>query len=300
MAASPPALKKKDKVAIVATASKIKPAEIQPALKILESWGLEVVLGKNIFESQFQLAGTDEQRIEDFQEALNDDSIKAIICARGGYGTNRIIDKINFKKFLKKPKWIAGYSDITVLHSHLHNKGITTIHSLMPSQFGKASYKKSVGTLHDALFGKQIKYMIPSRKLNRTGTCEGKIVGGNVSILCSLIGTASDIETRGKILFIEEIGEYLYKLDRMMLQLKRAGKLNRLKGLIVGHMTDMEDNAEPFGKNPNQIIAEAVKDYNYPVCYNFPVGHEPHNFALLCGQTALLRVKSDKTELKFK
>jgi muramoyltetrapeptide carboxypeptidase len=299
MSVNLPYLKQKDKVTIVGTAKKFNPKEIEAAVKTLESWGLEVVTGKHLFKTHFQFAGADKERAEDLQNALDDKTVKAILCVRGGYGTNRIIDKINFKRFLKNPKWITGFSDVTVLHSHLNQKGIPTIHSLMPVQLGKIAYKKSTGTLYDALFGKTVKYLIPSHKLNRQGLANAKIVGGNLSILCSLIGTPSDIDTKGKILFIEEVDEYLYRVDRMIIQLKRAGKLKGLKGLIVGHMTDMKDNPDPFGKDAYEIIEEAVKEYKYPVCYNFPAGHEPDNFAIFLGKKATLKVKEGKTELRF-
>jgi muramoyltetrapeptide carboxypeptidase len=296
----PPYLQKNDKVAIVATAKAFSFNELEAGIKSLEAWGLQVVKGKNLYKAHHQFAGNDEERLHDLQTALDDHSIKAILCVRGGYGTNRIIDKVNFKKFLKNPKWIIGFSDVTVLHAHLHQKKIQTIHSLMPIQFGKPVYQKSLGTLKDALFGKQVKYITRSYKLNRAGNASALVVGGNLSILTSLIGTPSDVDTKGKILFIEDIGEYLYRLDRMILQLKRAGKLSKLKGIIVGHMTDMLDNDIPFGKTANEIIAEAVKEYKYPVCFNFPTGHEPQNFAMLCGREAQLKVGSDKVELKFK
>jgi muramoyltetrapeptide carboxypeptidase len=300
MFTSPPYLKKNDKVAIIATAKKFELSKLKPAIKILESWGLEIVLGKNLYKSHHQFAGTDEERAYDLQAMLDDESIRAIFCARGGYGTNRIIDKLNFKKFLKKPKWIAGFSDVTVLHCHLHNKKIQTIHSIMPSLFSQQGSQKSVGTLKDALFGKPLKYLTTSSKLNRTGKVSGTVIGGNLSIINSLIGTPSDIDTKGKILFIEDVGEYLYNIDRMIIHLKRAGKLSKLKGLIVGHMTDMEDNDIPFGKNANQIIAEAVEEYKYPVCYNFPAGHDSQNFSMIFGKAALLNIKSDKVGLEFK
>jgi muramoyltetrapeptide carboxypeptidase len=300
MSIAPAYLKKKDRVAIIATAKSFEPKELAAGIKILESWGLQVVLGNNLYKSHHQFAGTDKERAEDFQSALNDETIRAIFCVRGGYGTNRIIDNINFRKFKRKPKWIIGFSDITVFHSHLHQKNIQTIHALMPLQFGKQAYQKSLGTLKDALFGKQVKYVLRSTKLNKVGNNTAPIVGGNLSILTSLIGTPSDINTKGKILFIEDIDEYLYKIDRMFLQLKRAGKLQGIKGLIVGHMTDMKDNIIPFGKTANEIIADAVKEYKFPVCYNFPLGHEPQNFAMICGREAQLKVGTDKVELKFK
>ena len=300
MSHTPPFLKKKDKVAIVATAKNFDPKAIQGAIKILESWGLEAVEGKFLYKKHFQFAGNDKERAHDFQEMLDDDAIKAILCVRGGYGTNRIIDQINFKKFYKKPKWIVGFSDITVLHSHVHKKNIETVHALMPTQFGKQEYRTSIGTLKDALFGNQLKYIIKSHKLNRIGNTSAQVVGGNLSILCSLIGTSSDINTKGKILFVEEIDEYLYKLDRLVIQMKRAGKLDKLKGIVVGHMTDMKDNDISFGKNANQIIADAIKEYKYPACYNFPAGHESPNFSLILGREANLKVGNEKVEVKFK
>lgn len=297
---TPAYLRKKDKVAIVATAKNFDQKELSSAFKVLENWGLEVIPGKNLYKTHHQFAGTDPERLQDLQTALDDDSIKAIFCVRGGYGTNRIIDQINFKKFLKNPKWIIGFSDVTVLHSHIHGKNVESIHALMPLQFGKAGYQKSLGTLKDALFGKPVKYILRSSKLNRRGVASAKVVGGNLAILTSLIGTPSDIDTKNKILFIEDIDEYLYRLDRMIFQLKRAGKLNKLKGLIVGHMSDMKDNPVPFGKSAKEIIADAVKEYKYPVSFDFPVGHEPHNFTIICGREAQLKVGSEKTVLKFK
>ncbi|MGQ0828015.1 MAG: S66 peptidase family protein [Bacteroidota bacterium] len=292
----PAYLKKGDKIGIVATARKVSKQEMQPAIDIFKSWGLQVVLGKNLFKSDNQFSGTDEQRAADLQAMLDDTSIKAIISARGGYGTIRIIDKIDFNKFKKNPKWIIGYSDITVLHSHIHNMGIETIHATMPINFTKN--KEATETLRKALFGEKLVYDIKSHPLNRKGEAKAELVGGNLSLLYALTGSISDSDTKGKFLFIEDLDEYLYHIDRMMQNLKRSGKLKHLKGLIVGGMTDMKDNAVPFGKTPEEIISDAVKEYKYPVCFNFPAGHVDRNLALIFGRQVKLNVRKD-TRLTF-
>lgn len=289
----PPFLKKGDKVAIVAPARKISKEEIQPAVDILRSWGLQVELGKNLFGTDNQFSGTDDERAEDLQTMLNDTSIKAIISARGGYGALRIIDKIDFKKFKTHPKWIVGYSDITVLHSHINCLGIETLHATMPINFTKNVV--ATESLRKALFGKRVSYKIPVHVLNKkvkkgTELIEGELVGGNLSLLYALSGSASDINTKNKILFIEDLDEYLYHIDRMMLQLKRAGKLKHLTALVVGGMADMKDNAIPFGKTAEEIILDAVKEYNYPVVFGFPAGHIDENFALYFGRKAKLKI----------
>ncbi len=299
----PPFLKKADKIGIIAPARKIAKEEIQPAIELLEKWGLKVVLGKNLFNACNQFSGTDEERAEDLQSMLNDTSIKAIISARGGYGTLRIIDKVDFKKFKKTPKWLIGYSDITVLHSHINKLGIQTLHATMPINFSKN--KEATETLHKALFGKKVSYKIKAHQLNKSikstkiaATIEGELVGGNLSLLYALSNSNSDIDTKGKILFIEDLDEYFYHVDRMMLQLKRAGKLKQLKALIVGGMTDMKDNAIPFGKTAEEIILDTVKEYNYPVVFGFPAGHLDENFAMYFGKKAKLKIAA-KVELSF-
>jgi muramoyltetrapeptide carboxypeptidase len=293
----PPHLTKGDKIAIIACAGKISKEKVQPAIDILKSWGLQVVIGKNIYQSNHQFAGTDEERTEDLQTMLNDDSVKAIISARGGYGTVRIIDKINFKKFQKKPKWLIGYSDITVLHSHFHNMGIETLHATMPINFDKN--KEATESLRKLLFGEKLSYEIKSTKLNRSGKANAQLVGGNLSLIYALAGSKSDISTKGKILFIEDLDEYLYHIDRMMMNLKRSGKLKHLKGLIVGGMTDMKDNNSPFGKTAEEIIIDAVKEYTYPVCFNFPAGHIDKNLALVFGKKIKLNVGESKVLLSL-
>ena len=286
---TPAYLKKGNKIGIVAPARKISNEEIQFAVDTFKKWGLDVVLGKNIFGSDNHYSGSDEQRTVDLQTMLDDDSIRAIISARGGYGTLRIIDKLDFKKIQKSPKWIIGYSDITVLHSHIHqNFGIETLHATMPINFQRD--EESVETLRKVLFGEKLVYEIPKHTLNRNGEASGELVGGNLSLLYALQGSKSDINTDGKILFIEDLDEYLYHIDRMMISLKRSGKLNRLTGLVIGGMTDMKDNQIPFGKTAEEIILDAVKEFKYPVCFGFPAGHLPKNLALPFGRRAKLNI----------
>jgi muramoyltetrapeptide carboxypeptidase len=292
----PSYLKKGDTVAIIATARKVSKEEIQPAVAFFESYGLSVVLGKNLFESSNQYAGTDAQRTEDLQWALNDKTIKAIIIARGGYGSVRTIEQIDFTEFKKHPKWIVGYSDVTVLHNAIHKIGVATLHATMPLNFTKN--EEATKSMVDALFGKLIQIETEENYSNISGTAKGQLVGGNLSLIYSLSGTPFDIDTRDKILFIEDLDEYLYHIDRMMMQLKLSGKLKGLKGLIVGGMTDMKDNAIPFGKFPEDIILDAVKEYNYPVCFDFPAGHIDRNLAIYFGREVELTV-TDNATLKF-
>lgn len=297
---TPPYLKKGDKIAIVSPARKISPDEVEPAINIFKSWGLEVILGDHLYASYNQFAGSDEQRLADLQQMLNDESIRAIICSRGGYGTVRIIDRLDFSRFMQSPKWIIGYSDVTVLHSHIHEHcGVETLHAVMPVNFkAKCDGNPSVITLKKALFGKELAYHFPAEKYNRKGLCKGPLVGGNLSILYSLTNTGSDIKTNGKILFIEDLDEYLYHIDRMMMNLRRSGKLEGLAGLLVGSMNKMLDNDVPFNKTAYEIIAEAVEDYPYPVCYNFPAGHIEDNRALIMGREVTLDI-TDEVKLSF-
>ncbi len=292
----PSYLNKGDTVAIIATARKVSKEEIQPAVAFFESYGLSVVLGKNLFESSNQYAGTDAQRTEDLQWALNDKTIKAIIIARGGYGSVRTIEQIDFTEFKKHPKWMVGYSDVTVLHNAIHKIGVATLHATMPLNFTKN--EEATKSMVDALFGKLIQVETEENYSNISGTAKGQLVGGNLSLIYSLSGTPFDIDTTNKILFIEDLDEYLYHIDRMMMQLKLSGKLKKLKGLIVGGMTDMKDNAIPFGKFPEDIILDAVKEYNYPVCFDFPAGHIDRNLAMYFGREVELTV-SDNATLKF-
>lgn len=292
----PSFLKKGDKIGIIAPARKISKEEIQSAIDTFNAWGLEVVLSKNLFNADNQFSGTENERAEDLQIMLNDDSIRAVISARGGYGTIHIIDKIDFTNFKKHPKWIIGYSDITVLHSHINNFGIETLHATMPINFAKNA--EATETLYKALFGEQLNYQFESHLLNRKGEAEAELIGGNLSLIYALTGSVSDIDTKGKILFIEDLDEYLYHVDRMMLNLKRSGKLDHLAGLIIGGMTDMKDNTIPFGKTAEEIIIDAVKEYDYPVCFNFPAGHVEKNLALHLGRKVKLKV-ADTVQLVF-
>ena len=293
-------LKKGDKISILSTARKISSAEIAMAIELAESWGLQVVVGKTINEQQNQFAGDDNFRLHDFQQALDDDSIKAIWCARGGYGTVRIIDEIDFRKFKKHPKWICGFSDITVLHSHLQTLFNTaSIHSLMPINVNENTKEsETVESFRKCLFGERIRYQFESHQLNKTGKAKAEIVGGNLSILYSLAASQSDMDTNGKILLLEDLDEYLYHIDRMMMQLKRSGKLENLAGLIVGGMSEMKDNTIPFGKTAEEIIAEHVQEFDYPVCFNFPVGHQPNNRAVKLGIVAELEVNENNSIFK--
>ena len=285
----PPHLKKGDKIAITCPAKKL-PAPMTDAVKLLQSWGLEVVLGETVEASYHQFAGDDDLRARDLQRFIDDDSIKAIIAARGGYGTIRMIDKVDFTRFVQKPKWLVGFSDITILHTHLFaNYGVQTIHGQMPVNIPDAS-AHSLETLRKALFGETLNYQFTSHALNRGGEATGILVGGNLSLLIAVSGSVSDLDYNGKILFIEDVGEYLYAIDRMMRNLKRAGKLHRLAGLIVGGFADVKDNDIPFGQTVPEIIMEVVKEYDYPVCFDFPAGHIPDNCSLVLGKMLNLSV----------
>lgn len=296
---TPPYLRYGDKVGLVATARKISVKELDDGVALLKSWGLVPVLGKTIGLEQDQYAGSDFQRAQDFQQFLDDTDIKAIWCARGGYGTVRIIDQLDFYKFVKYPKWIVGYSDVTVLHSHLNKIGFKTIHGTMPvslednSAFAKASLKQSLlGEKPDFSFR-------TTHKLNRLGTAKGELVGGNLSILYSLCGSSSSIDTAGKILFIEDLDEYLYHIDRMIINLKRNRMLDHCAGMVVGGMTKMHDNRIPFGKTAQEIVLDAVKECDFPVAFDFPAGHLDDNRALILGNDVALSVEASQTTLKY-
>jgi muramoyltetrapeptide carboxypeptidase len=294
-----PSLQPGDRIAIISTARKITAQELAPAIQTFENWGLQVVLGQTIDASYNQFAGDDALRLQDFQQMLDDETIKAIVCARGGYGTTRIIDQVDFSKFRMQPKWVVGFSDVTTIHSHIHNLGIETIHAIMPVLFGREGTIASVEALRKVLFGESLNYSSGAHPFNKTGKAQGQLVGGNLSMLHTLTGTKSDISTEGKILFLEDLDEYLYHIDRMLVHLDRSGKLSNLAGLIVGDMSDMKDNAIPFGKTAYEIILEHTGRYNYPVCFNFPVGHEPLNLALVCGREAVLEVSKLGGRLEY-
>ncbi len=253
-----------------------------------------------MFGNENQFSGSDEDRTADMQDMLDDLKVDAILCARGGYGTVRIVDKLDFTEFNKKPKWLCGYSDVTVLHSHINqNLGVCSIHSTMPINMkGISSEHEAFNSLMLALTGGSLHYEFDSNQLNRQGSMEGEVVGGNLSILYSILGSASDIDTKGKILFLEDLDEYLYHIDRMMVNLKRNGKLTALKGLLVGGMSDMNDNTIPFGKTAIEIIREVVEDYDYPVAFNFPAGHIDDNLAIVLGKKATIRVTDSGSEFQ--
>lgn len=288
-------LKPGDRVAIAAPARKISQQELAPAVKLLQSWGLEVVIPEHLFDEENQFAGSDDTRAALMQHLLDAPDIRAIFCARGGYGTVRIIDRLDFSNFAESPKWLVGYSDITVLHSHIHRHlGIETLHATMPINISDKELRHpspAVETMRRQLFGESLEYACPAHKFNRTGKATGLLVGGNLSMLYSLCGSESDIDTAGKILFIEDLDEYLYHIDRMMMNLKRCGHLTHLAGLVVGQMSDMHDNSIPFGHTAEEIVRDAVAEYGYPVCFNFPAGHNgTENRALKLGHSTTLMV----------
>lgn len=303
---TPKSLQKGDTVAIVSTARKISKEELQPSLDFIENWGLKIILGKSIDAQEHQFAGSDALRTADFQGMLDDPEIKAIWCAKGGYGTVRIIDKLNFSNFKKSPKWIIGYSDVSVLHSHIHNLNIETLHAQTLLGLEKKS-KETAESIQKVLFGRKYSISYSANKPAYGGTLQavspcivkGELVGGNLSILYSLCGSNSAINTDGKILFIEDLDEYLYHIDRMMMNLKRNGMLKDLSGIIVGAMTEMDDNTIPFGKTAEEIIWETVKEYNYPVCFDFPAGHIEDNRALIFGRNVKLEIKNIEITLSF-
>jgi muramoyltetrapeptide carboxypeptidase len=298
MMIQPPFINPADKVAIITTARKVNATDLKPAIDILENWGLEVVLGEHIYKEYHQFGGTDAERATDLQRALDNTEIKAVFCARGGYGTTRILDKINFENVKKSPKWVVGFSDITALHCHLQKNGIQSIHATMPLLFNQEGGEIALESLKNALFGKKNNYVAINNPLNRLGKASGEVIGGNLSILNHIIDTESDIDYTGKILFLEDLDEYLYHIDRMMLHLKRCGKLKNLAGLAIGHFSKMNDNTIPFGKTAYEIIKEHVAEYNYPVGFGFPVGHEPDNRAFICGSIAEMNI-ADQATIQF-
>lgn len=295
----PPYLQKGDTVAIVSTARKNLEDNLKPSVDLLKSWGLEVKTGKTIGLDNHQLAGTDLERAEDFQEMLDNPNIKAIWCVRGGYGTVRIIDLLNFDTFKKNPKWIVGFSDVTVLHSHLNMLGFQSIHATMPISIARASFEAKE-TLRKSLFGEKLSYTIPFDTKNKLGKANGELIGGNLSILYSLFGSPSAIDCTDKILFLEDLDEYLYHIDRMMMNLKRNGCLESIKGVVVGSMTKMRDNEIPWGKNALEIIEDVTKEYNIPIIYNFPAGHIQDNRALIFGRQVSLEVSQKDSKLIFR
>ncbi len=300
----PPSLKPGDTIGIVSPSGKIRPGSLDTAISRFEQWGLKVVTGRNVYSGHNQFGGSDTQRAADLQLMLDDTEIKAVMCSRGGYGSVRIIDRIDFRGLIAGPKWVTGYSDITVLHSHINTIcGIETLHSVMPS--GLSPHKnppvsaKSLDLFKEALFGTIPAYYQPNHPLSRKGKAEGILTGGNLSVLYSLVGSESEPEMAGRILFLEDVGEYLYHIDRIMVALKRNGILEEIGGLVVGSMNDMKDSRVPFGKTAEEIIAEAVEDYHYPVLFGFPAGHNTENHPLVLGRNATLSVGETTSSLVF-
>jgi len=302
----PPNLKPGDTIGITSPAGYITLAQIQPSVSQMQSWGFNIELGETIGKRDFTYGGNDDERLVDFQKMLDDPNVKAIMCARGGYGFVRIIDKLDFSSFRKKPKWIIGFSDITVLHCHLaKNYNIASIHSKMcnsfPDDWAKAEsiQIETILSIKNALIGESMGYTAPFNLSNRLGKVDGILVGGNLSIIETLAGSDSDLDTKDKILFIEDTGEYLYSIDRMLWNLKRSEKLKNLKGLIVGGFKVKPDDAgEEFGKTIYDIVLEKVSEYNYPIAFDFPVGHQRNNFALKCGVNHVLDVRETGSILR--
>jgi muramoyltetrapeptide carboxypeptidase len=304
----PPYLKKGDLIGITSPAGYITHPEILPAVRLMESWGYRIRVGKTIGRRDATFGGTDSERLSDMQQLLNDREIKAIMCARGGYGSVRIVDHLKWDLFREHPKWMIGFSDITVLHSHIQrNLGIASIHSKMCNSFPEtwekadSAQKETIESIRKALSGEPMEYSFAANPGNRQGTATGILVGGNLKTLETLAGSDSDLHTDRKILFVEDTGEYLYSIDRMFWNLQRTGKLQHLAGLIIGGFKIKQDDpGEEFGKNLQQIVMEKVKNYKYPVCFDFPVGHQRDNFALKCGAPHKLIVQTGACTLTDK
>ena len=296
--AVPPYLKSGDTIGITCPAGYIKTEAIQPAVQLMQSWGFNIKTGQTVGKRDFTMGGTDAERLADLQQMLDDPSIKAIMCARGGYGAVHIIDQLDFKKFIANPKWLIGFSDITVLHSHIHtNCHVASLHSKMCNSFpdnwslAEPIQMETILSIKQALIGQKMAYTSPASAFNRTGNTAAPLVGGNLSIIATLTGTKSDINTDGKILFLEDTGEYLYNIDRMLYNLQRSGKLQKLAGLIIGGFKVKPDEPDDeFGKTLYEVVLDRMKNYPYPVCFDFPVGHQKNNFAFKCGVTHTLKV----------
>lgn len=281
-------------MAVVNPAKRLQ-SDIEPGLDIIRSWGLEPVLGQYVHQAHNLFSGTDDERLADLQWALDDPETKAIIIARGGYGTTRILDRLNFDAFDKRPKWICGFSDITSLTCQVDNMGIASVHSPMVASLGRD--QASDEYLRDLLFGRDIDYKVQTKKACQPGEASGTLIGGNLTIICNSIGTSSEIQTEGKILFLEEVGEYIYHLDRMLVQLKRAGKLDGLSGVVVGDFSSMKDHNDTFGYSTMEVLRSHFDQLDCPVAYGFPSGHEHKNFPLLCGKETKLEVKENEIRL---
>lgn len=291
-------LRERDRIGIIAPARKVSPDQISEAIHVLKNWGLDVVEGKYLFaDSHPYLGATDDQRRADFQNFIDDDSIKAIVSARGGYGCTRIVDALDFSPLVSKPKWIVGFSDMTAVHLSLLKREIISIHGTMPLLFASQGAELSVESLRRILFDGHHAITFDHQPMNRIGRCEGKIVGGNLSLIVDSIGTSSEPDLDHCILVLEEIDEYRYKIDRMLMQLKRAGKLSNLAALLVGHFTDVKDSSLPFGESVSDMILRVAKDYDFPIGFNFPCGHENPNLAFMHGALYELTVNINDSKL---
>ncbi|WP_316807341.1 LD-carboxypeptidase [Pedobacter agri] len=298
MIKQPPYLKKGDKIAIVCPAKKL-PKPIDHAISILESWGLEVVIGESVYASHHQFAGTDQLRTRDIQRFLDDASIRAIICGRGGYGAIRIIDELDFTAFHQHPKWFIGFSDVTVLLSHIIAQTQTQcLHAQMPYTFDEST-EEALSSLKNSLFGAPQTYNYTSEFTNQEGVASGVLIGGNLTLLAMVQGSVSEMDFDNKILFLEDVGEQEFSIDRMMRMLKRAGKLKHLKGLIIGAFNEIDEEKISFGQTADQVIWEVVKDYGYPVCFNFPTGHIDNNLSMILGAEVELIVEKNKVQFKY-
>ena len=299
----PPYLKVGDTVAIVAPSGvlKNKNVEIQLAQDLLSSWGLHSVLGEHLYADSNHFARTDSQRCADVQNAMDDPTISAIWAARGGYGTVRILDKLDYTKFKKKPKWVIGYSDITALHNQLHNEGFESIHAVMAAGITKdlKDIEESVATFKDAIFGKPLAYTLEGSDYNKVGNASGELVGGNLTMIHTMLGSKTSIDVSGKILFIEEVGEHLYHIDRMLQSLKRAGYFDNCKGVIVGDFSNVRVNTTPWGSNVEQLILDALADYNFPIAFKMHAGHEDDNRAMIFGRKVELKVSKSQSTVDF-
>ena len=288
------ALKKGDAVALISTARKASSSELDFAITKIKSWGLNVCFGKNLFKKHHQFAGTIKERAEDLQWALDDNNIKAVFFARGGYGSVHVVDSVDWQTFTTKPKWLIGFSDITVFHTHVHQHfNIPTLHAAMPITYPQNT-DGAIKNIRDILFGENVSYKFEGHSFNKNGAVKAVVVGGNLSILYSLLGSKSQLNTDGKILFLEDLDEYLYHIDRMMQALKRAGMLENLSGLMIGGMNGMNDNTIPFGKTAEEIIRDVVSEYTYPVAFNIPAGHINENLPLLFGKKASFTVATNQ------
>lgn len=297
----PPYLQAGDTVGVVAPASKVRYEDCKPGLDILRNqWQLQVLEGPTLQGSYFQYSGTDEQRRQDLQTLLDNPDVKAIIAARGGYGCSRLLDDLDFTGFFESPKWLVGFSDLTAILSHLYSLGYAGIHAPMAKLFAIEQGEVALESLRKALFGEDLSYTVQPHSFNQAGEATGPVAGGNLCLLAHLVGSVSQVNMDGKILFVEDINEYLYTIDRMMIQLKRAGQLQSLAGLLVGQFTDVRDNSDPvFGKDAYEIILEHTQGYGYPICFDFPVGHVADNRALPIGLEASLRVGPEGAQLSY-